>query len=334
MRRNLPLAIPALLIAILACNLPGTGRISEADALLTQAAEDLTATAQAATAQATATATSTATATPTATQAASPTAGSTSVPCNMASFVTDVTIPDNTSVAFDQPFIKTWRLKNVGSCTWTSQYQVVFDSGEQMGGPASQQLTTGSVAPDQTIDVSLNLKAPSLAGTYKGNWKLREPGGGFFALSTGPFWVQIKTQPAAVALPDWPTRKSGDSGAEVSALQFLLVAQGEDLNVDGLFGPMTRSKVQHFQGQNGLAPDGIVGPLTWAKLIIPVQQGSSNQAVRAVQMLLNDKFGFGLAVDGIFGPGTNAAVRDYQAGHGLAVDGIVGPKTWQSLVGS
>jgi peptidoglycan hydrolase-like protein with peptidoglycan-binding domain len=254
--------------------------------------------------------------------------------CNRASFVTDVTIPDNTGIAFDQPFTKTWRLKNVGSCTWDSGYQVVFDSGEQMGGPASQQLTDGTVAPEETIDVSLDLRAPSIPGTYKGYWKLREPGGDFFALSTGPFWVQIRAQAPAAALPAWPIRQTGDSGTEVSALQYLLAAHGEVLTVDGFYGPITMLRVQHFQDQNGLTADGVVGPLTWVQLIVQVKQGSDNDAVRAVQLLLRRKLGSNLATDGIFGPQTDAAVRNWQAAKGLRVDGIVGPPTWQSLVGS
>jgi peptidoglycan hydrolase-like protein with peptidoglycan-binding domain len=68
---------------------------------------------------------------------------------------------------------------------------------------------------------------------------------------------------------------------------------------------------------------------TWPVL----QQGAANSAVtvRSLQYLL-DAHGAGLTVDGIFGPRTNVAVRNYQAGHGLVVDGIVGPHTWSSLL--
>ena len=68
---------------------------------------------------------------------------------------------------------------------------------------------------------------------------------------------------------------------------------------------------------------------TWPVL----RQGADNSAVtvRSLQYLLN-AHGAGLIVDGIFGPRTNSAVRNYQAGHGLVVDGIVGPQTWSSLL--
>lgn len=252
----------------------------------------------------------------------------TAQPCNKASFVEDVTVKDNTNITVNTAFTKTWRLKNVGSCTWTSGYQIVFDSGDQMSGPSSQQLTTGTVAPGQTIDVSVNLTAPSTPGTYKGNWKLKEPGGSVFALSTGPFWVQIK----AVAAADYPTFKKGDSGEEVYAIQYLLRARGFNLNADGIFGNETQSNVEDFQTQNNLSEDAIVGSETWKALIIQVQQGKSGEEVRAVQKLLKDKFGYNIAVDGIFGPATANAVKDFQTSKGLSADGIVGPLTWQKLI--
>ena len=62
-----------------------------------------------------------------------------------------------------------------------------------------------------------------------------------------------------------------------------------------------------------------------------ISQGSAGQPVRSLQYLLNAR-GAALAVDGLFGAKTNAAVRAFQGAHGLAVDGIVGPKTWRSLI--
>ncbi len=145
--------------------------------------------------------------------------------------------------------------------------------------------------------------------------------------------MQIKAGPAAGALPDWPLVKNGDTGPVVKAMQHLLKQAGQDLATDGIFGPITVTKVKAFQTANGLAADGIVGPQTWTKLIVQVQQGNHGQAVRAVQVMLSEQFGYGLTVDGDFGAGTNDAVRDFQGDHGLTVDGIVGPQTWRMLVG-
>lgn len=107
--------------------------------------------------------------------------------CDDADFVTDVTIPDGTTLSPNESFTKTWRLKNVGTCSWTTSYAVVFSNGDSMSGPATQALT-GNVNPGQTLDISVNLKAPSTAGNYKGYWKLRNAAGVLFAT----FYVDIK----------------------------------------------------------------------------------------------------------------------------------------------
>lgn len=62
-----------------------------------------------------------------------------------------------------------------------------------------------------------------------------------------------------------------------------------------------------------------------------IRQGSVGQPVRSLQYLLNAR-GAALAVDGIFGPATNAALRNFQKTHSLIVDGIVGPRTWHSVI--
>ncbi len=116
----------------------------------------------------------------------------TQVPCNQAEFVTDVTIPDNTHFNPSKTFTKTWRLKNTGSCTWTTSYKLVFDSGDAMSGPASINLPS-AVAPNSTIDISVNLTSPATLGTYTGNWKLMDQNSVRFGLGAAnkPFWVKI-----------------------------------------------------------------------------------------------------------------------------------------------
>ena len=125
-----------------------------------------------------------------------PTATATSIPCDRGSFVKDITIPDDTEIAAGDTFIKTWRLKNTGSCTWTSGYTIYFYSGDHMSGPDSAQLTNGSVPPGSTVDISVTLIAPSTPGTYKSNWRLRNTGGTSFGIGEAAnqsFWVQIKS---------------------------------------------------------------------------------------------------------------------------------------------
>jgi hypothetical protein len=108
-------------------------------------------------------------------------------------FVSDVSVPDNTQFAPNTSFTKTWRLKNSGTCTWTPDYVTTFVSGDPMGAVYPVKLTS-SVAPGQNVDVSVNMASPNTNGTYKGNWAIKNPSGKVFALGTNndvPFWVQI-----------------------------------------------------------------------------------------------------------------------------------------------
>lgn len=110
--------------------------------------------------------------------------------CDIADFQADVTIPDGTLVPAGQAFTKTWRFKNAGACSWTTQYSLVFSSGDQMNGPTTQAFPA-NVNPGQTVDISVNLTAPAAAGDYTGNWKLRNASGVLYA----SFWVKIRVQP-------------------------------------------------------------------------------------------------------------------------------------------
>lgn len=64
-----------------------------------------------------------------------------------------------------------------------------------------------------------------------------------------------------------PILAMGSVGPEVEFLQRILYSIGYDPGpIDGIFGPLTRSAVVRFQLDNGLVPDGIVGPRTWAAI--------------------------------------------------------------------
>lgn len=119
--------------------------------------------------------------------------------CNMAAFISDVTIPDNTEMSPGKTFTKTWRLKNIGTCTWNKNYKLVFVSGDQMGGLDSVAFTTKNISPGESVDVSVDLKAPNNAGTFTGYWKLRSDEKVTFGLGTnqGAFYVLIKVVQAA-----------------------------------------------------------------------------------------------------------------------------------------
>lgn len=136
----------------------------------------------------------------------------TSLPCNRASFVEDVNYADNVEVAAGTSFTKIWRIKNDGSCTWDSSYVILFDSGDQMGAPATASFTSSTISPGATTDISVNLTAPATSGTYQGNFKLRSPDNTVFGVNIdgrGPFWVKIivpapTTVPATTTFPTLP----------------------------------------------------------------------------------------------------------------------------------
>jgi len=112
--------------------------------------------------------------------------------CDQVGFVSE-TIPDGTDFTPGQTFTKTWTLKNTGSCTWNADYDVVFVSGASMDAPAATPITSGTVAPGQTVTVSFDLKAPIAAGTHRGEFKLRNANGVIFGIGEkhNPFWVEI-----------------------------------------------------------------------------------------------------------------------------------------------
>ena len=108
-------------------------------------------------------------------------------------FVADLSIPDNTTLAAGSAFTKTWRLRNNGTCTWTTDYALVFSDGEAMGAPASIPLAA-LVPAGSEIDLSIDLQAPGAEGTYRGDWLLQNAGGARFGIGPSgdqPFWVQI-----------------------------------------------------------------------------------------------------------------------------------------------
>ena len=108
----------------------------------------------------------------------------------------DVTIPDDTELRPGEAFTKIWRLQNVGTCPWTSDYTMVWFSGERLEAPMEVSFNE-TVTYGQSVDLSVDMKAPESHGTYQSNWKLRDPSGALFGI--GPnfdsaFWVRIAVE--------------------------------------------------------------------------------------------------------------------------------------------
>lgn len=138
--------------------------------------------------------------------------------------------------------------------------------------------------------------------------------------------------------PGQPTIRPGASGDVVRRLQRALRRTPElELQVDGIFGPLTETLVINFQKAASLSPDGVVGPLTWQGLpdggpMPLLAEGSTGDVVRHLQTVLTSGPGQSgtppPGIDGDFGPRTRACVQAFQRWGGVGVDGVVGDQTW------
>jgi len=157
--------------------------------------------------------------------------GSTGNACDLAGFVADVTVPDGTSFTPGASFTKTWRLINNGTCTWNTSYTVVFVDGEQMTTANSVALSS-AVGPGESVDISIDMTAPSSAGNYLGNWYLKNSTGQIFGLP-GPFYVEINvsgTGPSATPGTGTPTITPGGGSGNSATLTTNLKGSVNDDN--------------------------------------------------------------------------------------------------------
>ena len=170
--------------------------------------------------------------------------------CDAASFVSDVTYPDGSVVGRGNTFTKTWRVRNVGTCTWTNSYQLVYVSGEKFGGKNATSLPA-SVAPGQTVDLSIQLVTPNQDGRYRGYWKLSNASGvqfGFGTLGDSTIYVDINVSGYTITGYDlatnlcdakWSNHKKqlkcpGTDGAKNGFAFFMSAPKMEDGEVRGV----------------------------------------------------------------------------------------------------
>lgn len=165
--------------------------------------------------------------------------------------------------------------------------------------------------------------------------------------SSGGSGGQTSTDPNDYPVPTRVLRL-GLSGNDVRWLQAVLKKYGFSMSVTGYFGEVTQSNVKKFQQQNGLSPDGLVGPATRSKLVaflnssggtgsgsypVPtrvLKVGCQGDDVKWLQSSLK-QLGYSITVDGIFGNGTKSKVIAFQKSAGLTQDGIVGPVTRKAI---
>jgi uncharacterized protein YkwD len=159
---------------------------------------------------ATATEASTATETPPAQASATPIPTNSPDCTNSASFVADVTVPDNSGIASGTTFTKTWRVKNTGTCIWGPDYVLTHYSDEQMSAPSSVPLSV--TFPDQTVDISVELTASTAIGAHKGYFVIKNPAGLIMKIDNDSrLWVIINVSGTTASSGGTPTPGSAGS---------------------------------------------------------------------------------------------------------------------------
>ncbi len=129
-----------------------------------------------------------------------------------AAYVADVTIPDNSKVEKGKAFVKTWRIRNSGTCPWPEGTKFAYISGETLGAPAS--VAVPATAPNTQVDISVPMTAPTAPGTYRSNWQLQDSGGKAFG---GVFYVLIVVEGPATPTPTLAPAAPGNFVGTVAA---------------------------------------------------------------------------------------------------------------------
>jgi hypothetical protein len=141
-------------------------------------------------------------------------------------------------------FTKIWRLQNVGTCTWTTDYKVVYDSGNQMEGPAEVNLPM-DVKPGETTDIAVDLYAPGWPGSYIGYWKLKSGNGTSFGIGSkanSVFYVKVisdRTTIDTLVFTDvfcsaqWTSSTGSRPCPSPSSLAYGSVTRVQDLTLEG-----------------------------------------------------------------------------------------------------
>jgi hypothetical protein len=155
---------------------------------------------------------------PTASHTPTPTSPPQPADCTNKAKFEEETIPDNTSFSANKEFIKTWTLRNTGTCTWTPDYLLAFSSGDRLGSAVTAPIGI-TVAPNDTVELSVKLIAPAVSGTYQADFILRTPSGKDFGLGSNAdktFWVKIRvvetTSELNLGAPTWSDNFDSDSG--------------------------------------------------------------------------------------------------------------------------
>lgn len=190
-----------------------------------------------------------------------------------AAFFADVTVPDGMAFQQNVEFVKTWRIRNEGTCTWGAGYALVFHSGDLMSGPLTSAMPEAK--PGELLDISVPLKSPSSGGTFIGYWEFRDPYGVRFGVNSGGIdliWVKIGVtiyNPNGVVVPigatPAPTQAAPAGGGGVC---------GEQTNPD--FEQQVLTLINGARAEAGLPALTLQSQLAAAALAHSTDMGCNN----------------------------------------------------------
>jgi uncharacterized protein YkwD len=177
-----------------------------------------------------------------------------------AAMIQDVTVPDNAPMSKGVKFTKTWRFLNNGKCSW-SGYTIAFVAGDRMESPDSAPVPL--TEPGNTVDVSVELTAPSLDGSYMGFYELRNAEGETLPIGVeSAFWVKILIGNVTAAPLFTPafTPISGTSVARPTG------PASCNYSTSSSYQNELANLINNARAQAGLAPLGVNAQLTAAAL--------------------------------------------------------------------
>lgn len=177
--------------------------------------------------------------------------------CDAAQFISDVSVPDGMNLAPGAAISKTWRLKNIGTCNWTTAYAIVFYNGDKMGAPEVVHLPA-TVAPGSSVDVTVNMTAPTVAGHYRGYWRMRNSANVLFGMGAYgqySFFIDINVSTSYTPSYDFVANVCA---ATWSSAAGALPCPGSDGDPKGYVLKVDAPKLE--DGSTDVLPGLVVGP--------------------------------------------------------------------------
>jgi len=174
-----------------------------------------------------------------------------------AAFEADVSVPDYSHYDPGATFEKTWKIKNTGDCTWTESYSLVFAKGEQMKAAGSVPLK--KTAPGESLEISVNMTAPTKDGTYRADFEVHNADGAAIPIDKDKYlWVIVNV--GNVTAGSGSSGSGGTGGGGGAGLTTSTCA----FTTDSSKVSAAISAINAYRTKNGLAAYTVNGQLTQA----------------------------------------------------------------------